>query len=383
MFPVKEGSLIVRVILFSFGYIEYVTQLGKALSKFEEVLLMVPKYKSKYKRKWTEQIIRTVKEDLNIRYYYQPRIRYPINLVGVFRIIKHINSFNPDIIHLQGDHPWFNLTLPLLKRKYPLVVTVHDITWHVGDKQSTKIPSFVHKLVVRYADQVIVHGKKLKELLMEKDNKSPGSIQVIPHGEFSFYEKFSKRTVKEENHLVLFFGRIWEYKGLRYLIEAEPLISEKVPTVKIVIAGRGEDFRKYQEMMVHKEKFIVHNKHIPNEMVAELFRKASIVVLPYIEASQSGIVPLAYAFKKPVVATNVGSIPEVVEDGRTGYIVPPKNPEKLAEAIIDLLRDKEKRREMGENGYKKTEGELSWDSIAAKTIQVYEKALLDRCKSSH
>lgn len=372
-----------RIVLFSFGYIEYITQLAKALSKLEEVMLMLPKYESKYKRKWTERLIRTVKGDLNVQFYYQPRIRYPMNLVGVYRVIKHINSFNPDIIHLQGDHPWFNLTLPLLRRKYPLVVTVHDITCHIGDRRSRKIPSFVHKLVMRYADRVIVHGKKLKELLTEKDNKSPGSIQVIPHGEFSFYKKFSRRAVKEEDHLILFFGRIWEYKGLRYLIEAEPLISEKVPTAKIVIAGKGEDFRKYQEMMVHKEKFIVHNEYIPNEMVAELFQKASIVVLPYIEASQSGIVPLAYAFKKPVVATDVGSIPEVVDNGKTGYIVPPKDPKKLAEAIIDLLRDKEKRREMGENAYKKTEEELSWDNIAVKTIEVYKKALSDRCKSSH
>ena len=372
-----------RIVLFSFGYIEYITQLAKALSKLEEVMLMLPKYESKYKRKWTERLIRTVKGDLNVQFYYQPRIRYPMNLVGVYRVIKHINSFNPDIIHLQGDHPWFNLTLPLLRRKYPLVVTVHDITCHIGDRRSRKIPSFVHKLVMRYADRVIVHGKKLKELLTEKDNKSPGSIQVIPHGEFSFYKKFSRRAVKEEDHLILFFGRIWEYKGLRYLIEAEPLISEKVPTGKIVIAGKGEDFRKYQEMMVHKEKFIVHNEYIPNEMVAELFQKASIVVLPYIEASQSGIVPLAYAFKKPVVATDVGSIPEVVDNGKTGYIVPPKDAKKLAEAIIDLLRDKEKRREMGENAYKKTEEELSWDNIAVKTIEVYKKALSDRCKSSH
>ncbi|GAH96391.1 unnamed protein product, partial [marine sediment metagenome] len=59
------------------------------------------------------------------------------------------------------------------------------------------------------------------------------------------------------------------------------------------------------------------------------------------------------------------------------------DPKKLAEAIIDLLRDKEKRREMGENGYKKTEEELSWDNIAVKTIEVYKKALSDRCKSSH
>jgi len=382
MFPVKRGSFIVRAVLFSFGYVEYVTQLAKALSKLEEVLLMVPKYKSEYRRKWAEQLIQAVEGGLNVEFYHQPRIRHPMNMVSVYKIVKRINSFDPDIIHLQEDHPWFNLTLPLLRTRYPLVVTVHDIGPHVGDRQSTKIPSFVHKLVVKFADRVIVHGEKLKELMTEKYNKSASNIEVIPHGELSFYKKFTTRVVKEENDLILFLGRIWEYKGLRYLIEAEPFISEMVPTVKIVIAGRGEDFRKYQEMMVHKEKFIIYNQFVPNEMVPELFQRASVVVLPYIEASQSGIIPLAYAFKKPVVVTDVGSIPEVVDDGETGYIVPPRNPKKLAEAIIDLLKDKEKRKRMGENAFRKTQGELSWDSIAVKTIEVYKKVLLDRCKRS-
>lgn len=365
-----------RIVLYAFDHIEYTIQLAEALSRLEEVMLMLPQHRAKW-------FIEVLENNVNIEPYSQPRLRYPTNLLVLYRIIKKINSFNPDIVHFQGEHPWFNLTLPFLRRRYPLVTTVHDVVLHVGDTKSRKIPSLVYKLSTRYADEIIVHGEKLKKQMVEKSNKSVDDIHVIPRGVNSIYRRFIKSEVKEEDNLILFFGRIWEYKGLRYLIEAEPLITEKVPTAKIVIAGGGEDIRKYVKMMVHKEKFIVHNEHIPNEMVAELFQKASVVVVPYIEASQSGIVPLAYAFKKPVVATDVGSIPEVVEDGRTGYIVPPKNPQKLAEAIIDLLRDKEKRREMGENGYKKTEGELSWDNIAAKTIQVYKKALLDRWRNSH
>ena len=127
--------------------------------------------------------------------------------------------------------------------------------------------------------------------------------------------------------------------------------------------------------MVNKDKFIVYNQHIPNEMVAELFQKAGVVVFPYKDASQSGVVPLAYAFKKPVIITNVGSLPEVVDDGITGYIIPPGDTQKLANAIINLLKDDEKRKQMGENAYKKATEELSWDRIAETTIKVYQKAL--------
>jgi len=369
-----------RIVLYTFDHIEYTIQLAEALSRLEDVMLMVPKHKQGLFIGWFREVL---ENNVNIEPYYQPRLRYPTNLLALYGIIKKINSFNPDIVHLQGEHPWFNLILPFLRQRYPLVTTVHDVVPHIGDTKSRKFPSFISKLSVRYADQIIVHGKKLKKAMMEKSDKSTNNVHVLPRGVNSIYRRFIKSEVKEEDNLILFFGRIWEYKGLRYLIEAEPLITEKIPTAKIVIAGIGEDFKKYVKMMVHKENFIIHNHIIPNEMVAELFQKASIVVVPYIEASQSGIVPLAYAFKKPVVVTDVGSIPEVVDNGKTGYIVPPKDPEKLAEAIIDLLKDKEKRREMGENGYKKTEEELSWDNIAVKTIEIYKKALSDRCKSSH
>ncbi|MCJ7646750.1 glycosyltransferase family 4 protein [bacterium] len=365
-----------RIVLYAFDHIEYTIQLAEALSRLEDVMLMLPQHKAD----WFTEVLG---DNLNMESYRQPRLRYPTNLLTLLGIIKKINSFNPDIVHLQGEHPWLNLTLPFLRRKYPLVITVHDVVLHVGDTKSRKIPSLLYKLSTRYSDEIIVHGEKLKKQMVEKSNKSVNNVHVLPRGVNSIYRRFLKSEVEEEDNLILFFGRIWEYKGLRYLIEAEPLITEKVPTAKIVIAGKGENFGKYLRMMAHKEKFVVHNHRIPNDMVAELFQRASLVVVPYIEASQSGIVPLAYAFKKPVVATDVGSIPEVVENGRTGYIVPPKDPEKLAEAIIDLLRNKEKRREMGENAYKKAEDELSWDDIARKTIEIYKKALLDRQRSSH
>ena len=91
--------------------------------------------------------------------------------------------------------------------------------------------------------------------------------------------------------MILFFGRIWEYKGLEYLIKAEPLITKEVLDAKIIIAGTGENFKKYEEMMVHRDKFIVYNYRTPYKEGEELFQRCSVVVLPYIEAPQSGVVP--------------------------------------------------------------------------------------------
>jgi glycosyltransferase involved in cell wall biosynthesis len=105
--------------------------------------------------------------------------------------------------------------------------------------------------------------------------------------------------------------------------------------------------------------------------VSHYFQSASIVVLPYIDASQSGVIPVAYAFKKPVIVTNVGSLTELVDDGKTGIIIPPKNTEKLAETIIKMLLDERNLQKMGENAYQKIVKDGSWDLIAKKTLDAY------------
>ncbi len=167
---------------------------------------------------------------------------------------------------------------------------------------------------------------------------------------------------------------------MEYLIKAEPLITKEVPDAKIIIAGMGEDFKKYENMMINRDNFIVHNYRISYKEGAELLQRCSLVVLPYIDASQSGVIPTAYGFKKPVVVTDVGAIPEIVDDGITGFIVPPRNTEALADAIVKLLKNEDLRKQMGETAYKKLKTDLSWDNIAEKTIEVYKKAIEDAKK---
>jgi glycosyltransferase involved in cell wall biosynthesis len=142
-----------------------------------------------------------------------------------------------------------------------------------------------------------------------------------------------------------------------------------------MIAGQGEDFSRYARMMVHPERFIVHNEFISEDRTAEYFRRACVVVLPYIEASQSGVIPLAYSAAKPVVATTVGGLPEMVEEGRTGYLVAPRDAADLAKALVRLLLDPTLRRQMGANAKEKIERECSPEAIARQTVEVYHRAV--------
>ena len=356
-----------RIICFG-GFFDYIILLANALSKKETVMLIIPE--NKLPGEHLGSIDKKV--DFHLLGRGKP-LYHPASLLIFKDFIKKMYEFKPDVIHLQLGT--VNLALLPFLKKYPIVATFHDVKLHIGEN-SWKI-NFIRYWERKYSNQIIVHGEKLKEQMIKEYNLPEERVHAIPIGEHEVapFKIYERKNIKEDGNLILFFGRIWEYKGLEYLIKAEPLITKEVPDAKIVIAGTGENFKKYEEMMVNRDNFIVHNYHIPYKEGAELFQKCSLVVLPYIDASQSGVIPTAYGFKKPVVVTNVGSIPEIVDDGITGFIVPPKNPKALADAIVRLLKNEKLRKQMGEVAYKKLKTDLSWDNIAEKTIEVYEKAI--------
>ena len=362
-----------RIICLSFWFYDYTIQLANSLSKKETVMLMLPNYTP-------GEYLSAIDNGVKLYLFKPPRhLYYPSSLSMSYDIIKRTTIFNPDVVHFQVSGLPLYLLLPLLKlKRCPLIGTFHDVKLHIGEENL--LTELLFRCARNCSDEIILHGEKLKKIMMRQYNIPKERVHVIPIGEHEVapFKKYEREDIKEDGNLILFFGRIWKYKGLEYLIKAEPMITKEVPDAKIVIAGAGENFKKYEEMMVNRDNFIVHNYRIPYKEGAELFQRCSLVALPYIDASQSGVISTAYGFKKPVVVTDVGAIPEIVDDGITGFIVPPKNPEALADAIIKLLNDEKLRKQMGENAYKKLKKDLSWDKIAEKTIGVYKKAIDDR-----
>jgi glycosyltransferase involved in cell wall biosynthesis len=361
-----------KVALISFDFGEYCIRLASALARETEVLLMLPHQRAAPHVSKLDQAVR-------FQPFSHPRLRQPLQQMRmIYTILRHINRYNPDVIHFQGCHLWFTFALPLL-RCYPLVITIHDPRYHVGDRESQKTPQMIMHSGYHRADQVIVHSKQLKQVVVEELGFASQIVHVVPM--IALGDDLAYSQVQEDNHQILFFGRIWEYKGLEYLIRAEPLITAQVPEAMIVIAGRGEDFTRYQRLMVHPEHFTVYNEYVSDAKCTELFQRASVVALPYIDASQSAVIPVAYTFGKPVVATTVGGLPELVEHGQTGYLVPPRDEQALADALVCLLRDKELRQRLGSNGKRKVETDLSPDAVARQTLAVYRQAIGDRIAS--
>jgi glycosyltransferase involved in cell wall biosynthesis len=359
-------------------FLDYTIQLANALSQEQTVMLLFPGRKPA-----PDEDLATIDEKVHSHLLVTGRPRYhPANLLLLRDFLRKMNHYNPDVVHIQiGADMLYLVLLPFIKR-YPLVTTFHDVKHHMGEESS--FTDFIRYWIRKYSDAIIVHGEKLKEQMVKEYHQAGEKVHAIHIGEHQVapFKKYEREDTKEDGNLALFFGRIWEYKGLEYLIGAEPVITRELPNARIVIAGAGEDFKRYEEMMGNRrDRFIIHNYRIPYKEGAELLQRCSVVVLPYIDASQSGVVPTAYGFKKPVVVTSVGSIPEIVEDGVTGLIVPPRDSEALAQAVIRLLKDEKLRRQMGENAYKKLKEDFSWDNIAQRTIEVYTKAIQGRRKS--
>lgn len=363
-----------RVIIFG-HFIDHEITLAESLSDSDKVLVVMPG------RTIPSRVANLGHRDFEVRLTGRSRLQvHPANILSFLEIWKQVMAFKPDVVHMEILGGFADLAYMSMFNRYPIVMTFHDVEIHKGEELSQR---YVMRRILRNrADRIIVHGESLKKEMVEGFSIPVEKVEVVPLGapELESFRKFERGDIKEEDH-ILFFGRIFEYKGLEYLIKAEPLITKEFPDAKIVIAGSGQDFGRYRAMMTGREEhFIVLNHFLSFEEGAGLFQKSCMVVLPYIEGSQSGVATLSYGFKKPVVATNVGSIPEVVHDGETGLLVPPRDSGALADAVLRLLRDRKLRAGMGERGNDLLRTSLSLAAVASRTREVYRRAIDSRIK---
>jgi len=365
----------IKIAFFS-GPIEYSVCLANALSTHCEVHFY---YNERYAKQRDAMILNLLDQGIKRVPISDYRIRDFRNIVKYYRIAKRLRTF--DIVHIQIADIWLAVWR-FLFRKVPIICTIHDPYQHYGLKKMNSLyQDLSQKLCIIQSKKYIVHGLIMKKDLARRYKLSKDKISIIPHGEFSFYNVFksNKELLIKKDALskrILFFGTIRENKGLEYLIKAEPIISSVVSNYKICIAGKfPENLQFYKNLIKNPDKFEILDEYIAIDQVAHLFEKSQIVVLPYITATQSGVLPLAFAFGKPVIATNTGSISEVLEDKKTGFLVPPKDERSLASAIIDLILDEKKCAVFGRNARLVANDKLNWSRIGVSTVSLYEELL--------
>jgi glycosyltransferase involved in cell wall biosynthesis len=263
----------------------------------------------------------------------------PRSIGDLWRIAATVLRRKPAAIHLNSE-------LPILLPLYPFfaffntVITLHDAVPHEGERLSKRIFMRLHPfLLFLFVRKVIVHSEAIRSRL-------PGFLRgrshVLPHVNYNLWAR-AKRPPPEDGPLVvLFFGRLLPYKGLDYLLEGFRKLDPARFT--LLIAGEGdlppEVFSAPNIRLLHR--------FIGDEDLPTVFNQAHVVALPYVAASQSGVAYMAFAFDRPVVATRVGGLGDVVVDDSNGFLIEPRSAAALALAL-ERLADPVARARLVEN----------------------------------
>jgi glycosyltransferase involved in cell wall biosynthesis len=337
------------------GHDLYSLQLSNALCKYCRVAYIcdVKQY---------ERFQKSLNPKVNMIPFRKPRLREIWGILEIIRLALRINAFKPDVVNLHGNGLWESLLISLLPH-ISVINTVHDPIKHFDNKNTLNI--WTMKYAIYRASAWVVHSQKLKDLFIEQNRVDPTRVIVYPHGVYDFYNYFATNPIKREN-FILFFGELRYNKGIDLLLRAFQPISNNFQHWHVVVAGRAikssPDISPFVKSL--GTQLILKDRFIEDIEVAEFFSKAGIVALPYREASQSGVLTIAAAFGCPVLATSVGSIPELVEHEKQAYLVEPENVSALKNGLESLMLNDNMRSRIGENLYIHAMANWSWEKAA-------------------
>ena len=291
-----------------------------------------------------------------------------------------------DVAHA---HTWYADMAGLLIRmlhRIPLIVTLHSMEplrpWK-ADQLGTGylLSTWIEKTVVEAADRIIAVSGKMREDIQQHFRVDPARVVVIHNGiDPARYLRTGQRDALDRlgvrEPFVLFVGRITDQKGIFDLLEAVPALPSGV---QVVLCASAPDTPEIEERLRQRVAGRANLRWIgemlPVDDVIQLYSHASVFCCPSVY-EPFGLINLeAMACETPVVASGVGGILEVVDDGVTGLLVPPRRPDRLAEALTALLVDRGRAQTMGKAGRARVEERFSWTSVAARTESLYSEAI--------
>jgi D-inositol-3-phosphate glycosyltransferase len=308
------------------------------------------------------------------------KIKGLIYLFSLGKLFFFLLRTRPAVVH------WHEIKIPtveyhfikfLQKLNIKVLLSAHDVM-HFEKGRATKSLANLY----RSFDHIIAHAKSNRQMIIEQFKVYPDKVTVIPHGEYSGLatEYLSKTRAREllninpSNRVLLFFGYIRTYKGLYLLLDAFADSLKRIPNAHLIIAGQPqENFEPYMEKIRRhnlQNHISLHLEYIPNEKISQFFSASDIVVLPYIKIYQSGIVYLAFGNKRPVIATDVGGLPEIVQNNKNGYLIPANDQNALVSTLIKALSEIDLLEKMGEYAYIDSKDRYSWDKIAERIYSI-------------
>ena len=295
------------------------------------------------------------------------------SFVNSIKLKLRIMKNKYDLVHTTNPFNIYQQCLYAFKDK--TVMTLHDPLPHSGEK-SVVGTYRRNKALKEMKNFIILNAEQKDEFVKYYNLDSEKHVFINRLGCFSYMQDIYKPKIeKDRTKYILFFGRISPYKGVDYLLQAYTQVLNDLKDVELVIAGKGEyhfDISPYQD----KDNIRFVNRYIPDDELAELVANCMYCVCPYTDATQSGVIMTAFAFRKTVVATRVGALPDMLGDGKYGILVPPKNIKSLANALVTLATNDDLIRKFElaiEEDYMK--GKYSWRQIAERTLEIYKEVL--------
>jgi glycosyltransferase involved in cell wall biosynthesis len=307
------------------------------------------------------------------------------------KLTRSLMRSRPDIVQFSSIHFTFQSFFLHRMRRSGLVLTQICHEFELRESRfalTRRIDNRMARSLYRAFSVMFFHGEKTLQQFRSRVGEPSGTVEIIPHGNQALLAKIADAGGDMREHydlpenppVVLFFGGLRRSKGLPELINAFSRVRREIEA-NLLIAGfpatevdPGRLVEQAARLGV-ADSVTIDPRYVPLEEVGPLLRTAAVVVLPYRSATASGVLQAAYAFGRPVIVTNVGDLPDSVDEGTTGYVVPAGDEIALARAIVKMTSDRAELRRMGASAKRAAAERYSWTGIAEKILDTYESVL--------
>lgn len=293
-------------------------------------------------------------------------LRLPFIAVKLHRFL--VNN-KIDIVWCPMTHVWNIFLMPIFKiAKVKVIGAVHDFEPHPGENFPGRTAWL--NAEARMMDGLVCFSGHVRDGLVQRRVVQQEQIRLLPLPTFGYDGAVPRSAPRDRVVRLLFFGRILAYKGLAILFEAVRILQHQGQRISLDVVGYGE---VPMESAKGIQDLNLRQGWIPEEEIPAIFDAADICICPYVEASQSGIVALAYSRGVPVVVTPVGGLVEQVTDGATGVIASAPEPNAVAGALRRLLSDRELYERCSREGIAAHTGPLSWAQHVKNLKQFFDE----------
>lgn len=298
------------------------------------------------------------------------------------KLRKIVKQYSIDIIESSN---WFETFFYSLRKRVPVVSRLHNSMAKLikegifPNNMRTKTIAYLEGYQIKNSDEVISVSQNLCSFILQ-EYQLDKEINVIHNG--IELENFYPVHDKESNApIILFVGRLEVMKGIEFLGEAIPMVLRKFPEAEFVLIGQDMQhpdlkikWSEYLKAKINSQRTLFLNKLSRNELL-DFYHRCWMCVAPSLYDPFPITALEVMACAKPLIASRVGGLPELIVDRSTGILVTPRDPIALADAIIELIKNQNLRKQMGTNARKKAELEFNMEILTKKTIGVYENTI--------